>query len=57
MKNVTLTCPHCLEKDKAIGNPDETNHGWAGKWHCFHCSSSGTYQMDFVVLKASDPEV
>jgi hypothetical protein len=49
MRNVTMTCPHCGTKDKAVGDPDEHDQGHSGKWYCFACGSSGTYVSEFTV--------
>ena len=56
MRHISLDCPNCNAVEKAVGNPNEANHGWDGKWYCFYCGSSGTYVMEFVVIKGRDPE-
>jgi hypothetical protein len=49
VNNITLTCPVCHYPDKAVGNPDEKDEGASGKWYCFNCGSSGTYDVEFNV--------
>jgi phage/plasmid primase-like uncharacterized protein len=56
MRNVTMTCPNCGEKDRAVGDPDEVDAGHSGKWFCFNCKAEGTYVIEFAVTKGSGVE-
>jgi len=47
MRHVTLTCPACWASERAVGDPDEKDHGHSGVFHCFNCGHSGTYKVSF----------
>ncbi len=53
MKNITMTCPSCHTPDKAVGDPTETRDGYTGRWYCFQCHASGSYTIDFTVLRGA----
>lgn len=56
MRHVTLTCPQCVEPDKAVGDPSEEAHGWIGAWYCFHCHAKGNYAVRFEVSEQPEPD-
>ena len=49
MKNITLTCPVCLEGSRAVGDPDESDNGHSGDWFCFNCHSKGEFSIELEV--------
>ncbi len=53
MKNVTLTCPNCHVPDRAVGDPQESRAGYSGRWYCFNCHASGSYTIDFTVIRST----
>jgi hypothetical protein len=55
VKHITLTCPNCTVASRAVGDPDESNNGWSGDWHCFNCQSNGTFQMEFIIKTGATP--
>ncbi len=51
-----MTCPSCHVPDRAVGDPQETRAGYSGRWYCFNCHASGSYTIDFTVLRGAAKE-